>query len=111
MAHILILHLSPSVLPNPLTPSFSLTCSPHLQTCGNTVMWKGAPSTPLVSVAITRILQRVLETNGLPGAICSLVQGGTDVGKLMAADERIGLLSFTGSTAVGRQVRGRVSVG
>ncbi|XP_043199394.1 alpha-aminoadipic semialdehyde dehydrogenase-like [Amphibalanus amphitrite] len=73
-------------------------------TCGNTVLWKGAPSTPLVSVAITRIVQRVLETNSLPGAICSLVQGGTDVGKLMAADERIGLLSFTGSTAVGRQV-------
>ncbi|KAF0300566.1 Alpha-aminoadipic semialdehyde dehydrogenase [Amphibalanus amphitrite] len=73
-------------------------------TCGNTVLWKGAPSTPLVSVAITRIVQRVLETNGLPGAICSLVQGGTDVGKLMAADERISLLSFTGSTAVGRQV-------
>ena len=75
------------------------------QACGNTVLWKGAPSTPLVSVAITRVVQRVLETNGLPGAICSLVQGGTDVGRLMAADERIGLLSFTGSTAVGRQVR------
>jgi len=72
--------------------------------CGNTVLWKGAPSTPLVSVAITRIVSRVLETNGLPGAVCSLCQGGTEVGKLMAADERLGLLSFTGSTAVGRQV-------
>jgi len=72
--------------------------------CGNTQIWKGAPSTPLVSVAVTKILQEVLEANNLPGSICSLVQGGTDVGKKMATDENVKLLSFTGSTKVGREV-------
>lgn len=72
--------------------------------CGNTMIWKGAPTTPLVSVATSKIVASVLEKNGLPGAICSLCQSGTDVGKAIAADRRIKLVSFTGSTPVGRQV-------
>ncbi|XP_063434369.1 alpha-aminoadipic semialdehyde dehydrogenase-like [Mytilus trossulus] len=72
--------------------------------CGNCCLWKGAPTTPLVSVAITKILEAVLKANNLPGAICSLVQGGADIGMLMAKDERINLLSFTGSTPVGHKV-------
>ncbi|PVD20204.1 hypothetical protein C0Q70_20700 [Pomacea canaliculata] len=50
--------------------------------CGNTVVWKGAPTTPLVSVAVTKILASVLETNGIPGAVCSLVTGGADIGQV-----------------------------
>jgi len=72
--------------------------------CGNSMVWKGAPTVPLVSVATTKIVASVLEKNGLPGAIMSLCQGGTDVGQAMAADPRMKLVSFTGSTAVGRQV-------
>jgi len=71
---------------------------------GNTMIWKGAPTTPLVSVATTRIVTEVLEKNNLPGAICSLCTGGTDIGKKMAADPRMKLVSFTGSTNVGRDV-------
>lgn len=70
---------------------------------GNTVLWKGAPSTPLVSIATTRIVTEVLKRNNLPAAI-TLCQGGTDVGKKLVADERVKLLSFTGSTKVGREV-------
>lgn len=72
--------------------------------CGDTLLWKGAPSTPLVSVATTRIVASVLEKNGLPGAVSSLCCGGTEVGAKIAADERIPLVSFTGSTAVGKKV-------
>jgi len=72
--------------------------------CGNTQIWKGAPTTPLVSVAVTKILQEVLEANNLPGAICSLVQGDADVGIAMAKDKNISLMSFTGSTKVGLDV-------
>lgn len=72
--------------------------------CGNTLIWKGAPSTPLCSVATTKIIADVLEQNNLPGAICSLVSGGADVGIAMAKDVRIPLVSFTGSTKVGREV-------
>jgi len=73
-------------------------------TCGNTVLWKGAPSTPLVSVAITKVLEEVLVKNNVPGAVCSLVQGGADIGHKIASDGRIPLVSFTGSTAVGKKV-------
>jgi aldehyde dehydrogenase family 7 protein A1 len=71
--------------------------------CGNIMIWKGAPSTNLVSVAITKILERVLEKNNLPGAICSLVSGGADVGEEMCRSPKVDLLSFTGSTAVGKK--------
>jgi len=70
---------------------------------GNSVVWKGAPTTSLVSIATTRVVTEVLKRNNLPHVI-SLCQGGTDVGKKLAADERVKLLSFTGSTKVGREV-------
>lgn len=61
---------------------------------------KGAPSTPLTSIAISRIIQQVLETNSLPPAICTTVCGGVEIGEAMANDKRLDLLSFTGSTKV-----------
>ncbi|KAM9213124.1 alpha-aminoadipic semialdehyde dehydrogenase isoform 2-T2 [Leptosomus discolor] len=72
--------------------------------CGNACLWKGAPTTSLISVAVTKIIAKVLEDNKVPGAICSLVCGGADIGTAMARDERMDLLSFTGSTKVGKQV-------
>ena len=61
---------------------------------------KGAPSTPLVSVAITKIVQSVLSTNSLPPAICTTVCGGSEIGRAMSVDKRVPLVSFTGSTKV-----------
>lgn len=72
-------------------------------TVGNCVLWKGADSTPLISVATTKIVADVFERNNLP-SVANLCQGGVDIGKAMAKDERVNLLSFTGSTAVGRDV-------
>lgn len=72
-------------------------------TTGNSVLWKGAPSTPLVSVATTKIVAEVLRRNNLP-AVVSLCQGGTDVGAALVADKRVNLLSFTGSCQTGRDV-------
>ena len=71
---------------------------------GNSTIWKGAPSTPLSSVAVTKICAKVLEQNSLPGSICTLVTGGSDIGDLMTNDKRIPLISFTGSTPVGKHV-------
>lgn len=70
---------------------------------GNSILWKGADSTPLISVATTKIVSSVFERNNLP-SVAGLCQGGVDIGKAMAKDERVKLLSFTGSTAVGRDV-------
>ncbi|CAN7988655.1 unnamed protein product [Ixodes pacificus] len=72
--------------------------------CGDTVVWKGASTTPLCGVAVTKILAKVFEANNLPGATCALVTGGPPVGDAMSKDDRVRLLSFTGSTPVGRQV-------
>ena len=44
-------------------------------TCGNTVIWKGAPTTSLCTVATTKIIADVLEANNLPGAISATVTG------------------------------------
>lgn len=71
---------------------------------GDTTVWKGAPTTNLTSVAITRVLASVLERNKIPGAVASLVCGGVDVGRAIAKDTRLPLVSFTGSTHVGREV-------
>lgn len=72
-------------------------------TVGNSILWKGANSTPLISVATTKIVANVFARNNLP-SVATLCQGGVDIGKSMAKDERVNLLSFTGSTAVGRDV-------
>merc|ERR1719468_1009461 len=72
--------------------------------CGDTMLWKGAPTTPLTSVAIPKVVADVLARNGLPGAISALCQGGTDIGVSMAKDPRMKLVSFTGSTGGGKQV-------
>lgn len=72
-------------------------------TVGNTVMWKGAPTTSLVSIATTKIVAEVFKRNNLPPVV-TLCQGEANVGKKMVSDSRVKLLSFTGSTHVGREV-------
>ena len=57
-----------------------------------------------MTVALTKIVADVLAANGLPGAIASTCVGGTDVGEWMTNDPRFPLISFTGSTKVGRIV-------
>lgn len=56
--------------------------------CGNTIVWKGAPSTSLVSIATTKIIADVLERNGIPGSVASLITGGSNVGETLVNDKR-----------------------
>ncbi|CAK8532044.1 unnamed protein product [Lathyrus sativus] len=76
---------------------------------GNTVVWKGAPTTPLITVAVTKLIAEVLERNNLPGAIFTSLCGGADIGHAIAKDTRIPLVSFTGSSKVGALVQQTVS--
>lgn len=72
---------------------------------GNTQIWKGAGTTPLISVACTKIVADVLEAEGLPGSIASSILGpGATIGDAMVNDSRLELISFTGSTHTGRNV-------
>lgn len=78
--------------------------------CGNTQIWKPSESLSLTSVACTKIIADVLERNGHPGAIASLICGsGAEVGEMIVHDKKMELVSFTGSTKVGRHVNEVVS--
>ena len=72
--------------------------------CGDVCIWKPSEKTPLTAVAVQHILRKVLEENDLPEGIFNLVLGGQDVGAALAADERVPLVSATGSTRMGRAV-------
>lgn len=73
--------------------------------CGNSVVWKGAPTTPLITIAITEIIAQVLVKNNLPGSIFTSFCGGAEIGEAIARDKRIALVSFTGSSKVGQSVQ------
>jgi aldehyde dehydrogenase family 7 member A1 len=73
--------------------------------CGNCVIWKGATSTSLVSIGITKVISEVFAKNGYPEGIVTMVVGpGSTVGEALMADKRVKLISFTGSTSIGRHV-------
>lgn len=76
--------------------------------CGNSVVWKPAPSTSLIAVAITKLMTEVLARNGIDPALCTLICGGAEVGNALAESRQVDLLSFTGSTPVGRIVSQKV---
>ncbi|XP_011503806.1 PREDICTED: alpha-aminoadipic semialdehyde dehydrogenase [Ceratosolen solmsi marchali] len=72
--------------------------------CGNASIWKCSPTTPLISIAITKIIARVLDKNRIPGSIVSLVTGDANIGDAVVTNRRIPLISFTGSVTNGKQV-------
>ena len=71
--------------------------------CGDTVVWKPSELTPLTAIALQHIANRVMADHGLSG-VFTLAVGGPEVGRQLVADERLPLISFTGSTATGRAV-------
>jgi len=71
---------------------------------GNATIWKPSPTTPLCSIAVTRIVSSVLEKNNIPGAVAGLVTGGKDVGEALVQSRDVDMVSFTGSEDVGRVV-------
>jgi aldehyde dehydrogenase (NAD+) len=77
--------------------------------CGNVTVWKPSPKTALCAVAVQHICNRVLERHGLPPIFQLFIDGGTDLALRFVDDRRTDLVSFTGSTAVGRDVGVRVA--
>lgn len=72
--------------------------------CGNVCVWKPSEKTPLSAVACQLIIADVLRENNLPEGISSLVVGDYRVGQYLSTDERIPLVSATGSTRMGKIV-------
>ncbi|MFO0684385.1 MAG: aldehyde dehydrogenase family protein [Sandaracinus sp.] len=76
--------------------------------CGNPVVWKPSPHAPLCAVAVQALCDRAMKETGFSG-VFQLAIGGGDVGEWMAKDARFPLVSFTGSSAVGRLVAREVA--
>jgi aldehyde dehydrogenase family 7 protein A1 len=77
--------------------------------CGNTQIWKGASSTSLVTVAQTKLIADVLLDNNF-GAVATTCQGsGAIVSQKLIDDKRLHLISFTGSTSIGKGVATNVA--
>jgi aldehyde dehydrogenase (NAD+) len=72
--------------------------------CGDPVVWKPSSSTPLVSIAMQQICNRVMADHGLKGVFNLVIGSGREVGELLLNDKRVPLVSFTGSTKIGRHI-------
>ncbi|HTM48722.1 MAG TPA: aldehyde dehydrogenase family protein [Bryobacteraceae bacterium] len=72
--------------------------------CGDCVVWKPSEETPLTAIAVQKICRRVCAKHGVTGVFNLLAGEGGTVGEAMLADPRLPLVSFTGSTRVGRRV-------
>jgi aldehyde dehydrogenase (NAD+) len=77
--------------------------------CGDTVIWKPAEPSPLTAIAVQHIANRVMADHGLTGIFTLAAGTGSIVGEAMLHDARLPLVSFTGSTAIGRHVAGAVA--
>ena len=79
--------------------------------CGDTVVWKPSPRTPLTAIAVQHICNRVLERRGWQGAL-NLVIGRDDVvGSRLIHDPRVPLISATGSTRMGKHIAPIIAAG
>ena len=72
--------------------------------CGDVCVWKPSEKTPLSAVACQNLLQEVLKNNNVPEGVSCLINGGYQVGEMLTKDERIPLISATGSSRMGKIV-------
>ena len=77
--------------------------------CGNVSVWKPSPKTPLTALAVQQICNRTMEAHSLPPIFQMFIDSGTELATRFVDDPRVALVSFTGSTAVGRKVGERVA--
>ncbi|MEQ1518399.1 MAG: aldehyde dehydrogenase family protein, partial [Usitatibacteraceae bacterium] len=82
--------------------------------CGNALVWKPSEKAPLVALATQALLMRAIEryraSGGLvPDGLLQVLIGRADVGEAMVADDRVALISATGSTRMGRAVGARAA--
>ena len=77
--------------------------------CGDICIWKPSPKTPFSAIASMKICNEVLNKAGFPDLFYLFNDAGTDIAQNFVDDHRVPLISFTGSTAVGRTVGERVA--
>jgi aldehyde dehydrogenase (NAD+) len=72
--------------------------------CGDVCIWKPSEKTPLTAIACQQITKEVFAANDVPEGVSGLIIGDGEIGKLMANDKRVPLISATGSTRMGISV-------
>lgn len=77
--------------------------------CGNVTVWKPSEKTPLCAIACQNIMNEVLKENNLPEGISCVLVADHEIGQQLVEDKKVALVSFTGSTRVGRMVSSRVA--
>ena len=71
---------------------------------GDTTIWKPSSTAPLCGIAVQNICNKVLTDNGYKGIFNLVIGRGSVIGERLINDKRIPLVSFTGSTPMGRHV-------
>ena len=77
--------------------------------CGDITLWKPSPKTPLSAIASMKICNEALRAGGFPDIFFLFNDAGSELAQQFVDDKRIPLISFTGSTRVGRMVGERVA--
>jgi aldehyde dehydrogenase (NAD+) len=77
--------------------------------CGDTVVWKPSPHTPLCALAVQQIVSQVARDAGFEGLFTLCTTAGVEGGQWMADDRRLPLVSATGSCAMGRALGPRIA--
>jgi aldehyde dehydrogenase (NAD+) len=77
--------------------------------CGDVSVWKPSEKTPLCGVACQKIVEAVFKKNQVPEGVSCLISGGREVGEWLSKDNRIPLISATGSTRMGKTVAATVA--
>ena len=77
--------------------------------CGDVCIWKPSEKTPISAIACHKILLDVLKENNVPEGVFNLIIGDAVIGNKLSEDERIPLISATGSTRMGKSVAIKVA--
>ena len=68
---------------------------------GNAIVLKPAPETPITALELAAVFAEA----GVPPGALSVLPAGDDIGEMLVRDERVAMITFTGSSAVGKHIR------
>ncbi len=72
--------------------------------CGNVCLWKPSSTTPLCAIAVQIICNRVLQQNDCPAIFSLIIPSSHAIATTMVNDSHVPLISFTGSTPIGKSI-------
>lgn len=76
--------------------------------CGNVSVWKPSEKAPISAVACMQLMNQVILDNNLPEGLFTMIQGDYKMGEMMVNDDRVKMVSATGSTRMGKIVAAKL---